>query len=407
MARVSRPLVRAPVELAPEPVHAERTWVSAYEVDPFEVPEARAGRPAGRAVRAAARLRRGRTTSTPSCWRAGEHVLRRTGRHLDDPAAGADRPRLRGGARRRRWLPHHEHGRAARPAAAGSTSPAPGGTSTPRSPSCRSGWPSTPRRRRSRPGRYDLVIEPTNLWLTIHESVAHATELDRALGYEAAYAGTSFATFDQLGTLQYGSRAHERHRRPGHRARAVDRRLRRRGGGGADLRHHLRRGPGGLPAQPADGPGEGPGPLQRLCLRRLGRAHPAAAHAQRVAGRRPAGPRRGRARSPGWTGASTSSATSRGRSTCSATTSSSPGSGSTPSRTAGSPARSATWPTRRPPPTSGVDGRRRRALDLPAGGVVQLRQGPAGAEALRSATAARPRCSGTSTCSTPASREAD
>ncbi|HLN43122.1 MAG TPA: TldD/PmbA family protein [Acidimicrobiales bacterium] len=54
-------------------------------------------------------------------------------------------------------------------------------------------------------GTYDLVIDPSNLWLTIHESVGHATELDRALGYEAAYAGTSFATFDKLGTLRYGS----------------------------------------------------------------------------------------------------------------------------------------------------------------------------------------------------------
>jgi len=54
-------------------------------------------------------------------------------------------------------------------------------------------------------GRYDLVIEPSNLWLAIHESIGHATELDRALGYEAAYAGTSFATPDQLGRLQYGS----------------------------------------------------------------------------------------------------------------------------------------------------------------------------------------------------------
>jgi TldD protein len=49
------------------------------------------------------------------------------------------------------------------------------------------------------------VIDPSNLWLTIHESIGHATELDRALGYEAAYAGTSFATPDQLGSLQYGS----------------------------------------------------------------------------------------------------------------------------------------------------------------------------------------------------------
>jgi TldD protein len=54
-------------------------------------------------------------------------------------------------------------------------------------------------------GKYDLVVDPSNLWLTIHESIGHATELDRAMGYEAAYAGTSFATFDKLGNLKYGS----------------------------------------------------------------------------------------------------------------------------------------------------------------------------------------------------------
>jgi TldD protein len=56
-----------------------------------------------------------------------------------------------------------------------------------------------------RAGRYDLVIDPSNLWLTIHESIGHATELDRALGYEAAFAGTTFATPDKLGTMRYGS----------------------------------------------------------------------------------------------------------------------------------------------------------------------------------------------------------
>jgi len=56
-------------------------------------------------------------------------------------------------------------------------------------------------------GDYDLVIDPSNLFLTIHESIGHATELDRALGYEANYAGTSFATFDKLGSLRYGSEA--------------------------------------------------------------------------------------------------------------------------------------------------------------------------------------------------------
>jgi len=55
------------------------------------------------------------------------------------------------------------------------------------------------------PGRYTLVIHPSNLWLTIHESIGHATELDRAIGYEANYAGTSFATPDNLNKLQYGS----------------------------------------------------------------------------------------------------------------------------------------------------------------------------------------------------------
>ncbi len=54
-------------------------------------------------------------------------------------------------------------------------------------------------------GLTDLVIDPTNLWLTIHESIGHATEYDRAIGYEAAYAGTSFATPDKLGSMRYGS----------------------------------------------------------------------------------------------------------------------------------------------------------------------------------------------------------
>lgn len=55
-------------------------------------------------------------------------------------------------------------------------------------------------------GPTDLVIDPTNLWLTIHESIGHATEYDRAIGYEAAYAGTSFATPDKLNRMRYGSK---------------------------------------------------------------------------------------------------------------------------------------------------------------------------------------------------------
>jgi TldD protein len=58
------------------------------------------------------------------------------------------------------------------------------------------------------PGKYDLVLEPSHLWLTIHESVGHPLELDRVLGYEANYAGTSFATLDKWKTknFNYGSK---------------------------------------------------------------------------------------------------------------------------------------------------------------------------------------------------------
>ena len=56
------------------------------------------------------------------------------------------------------------------------------------------------------PGRKDLVLHPTNLWLTIHEAIGHPTELDRVLGYEANYAGTSFATREKLGKFQFGSK---------------------------------------------------------------------------------------------------------------------------------------------------------------------------------------------------------
>jgi TldD protein len=204
MAKVARPLVRTSVELAPEPVHADRTWVSSYEINPFEVPEPeRLGRLrelserllASDPVHHATASHRAVQENTFYADLSGTSTTQQRVRveldleavHVGDggfvtmgtvaPPAGRGWEYLTGTA----WdydaevaeLPDHlaEHAKA---------------------PSIEA-------------GRYDLVIEPTNLWLTIHESVAHGTELDRALGYEAAYAGTSFATFDQLGTLQYGS----------------------------------------------------------------------------------------------------------------------------------------------------------------------------------------------------------
>src|SRR6202140_3486845 len=56
-----------------------------------------------------------------------------------------------------------------------------------------------------KPGKKDLVLLPSHLWLTIHESIGHSTELDRALGYEANFAGTSFLTTEKMGKFSFGS----------------------------------------------------------------------------------------------------------------------------------------------------------------------------------------------------------
>ncbi len=55
-------------------------------------------------------------------------------------------------------------------------------------------------------GKYDLVLHPSHLWLTIHESAGHSTELDRALGWEANFAGTSFLTPAKIRKLRFGSK---------------------------------------------------------------------------------------------------------------------------------------------------------------------------------------------------------
>ena len=56
-----------------------------------------------------------------------------------------------------------------------------------------------------KPGKKDLLLLPSHLWLTIHESIGHSTELDRALGYEANFAGTSFLTTEKMGSFSFGS----------------------------------------------------------------------------------------------------------------------------------------------------------------------------------------------------------
>ena len=132
------------------------------------------------------------------------------------------------------------------------------------------------------PGHYDLVIDPSNLWLTIHESIGHATELDRALGYEAAYAGTSFATPDKLGRLRYGSEimhvTGDRTAEHGLATIGYDDE----GVAGAVLGPDQRRHPGRLPARPADGAAQGLRAVQRVRVLRRAWPHAAAADGERV-----------------------------------------------------------------------------------------------------------------------------
>jgi TldD protein len=212
MAAISRPLSTERVELAAEPVHAGATYVSSYEVDPTSVAESDKSALLegwGAQLMAAPRVDHADTsvyalrecvfyadsagTSTTQQRVRIEPEITVVG--IQEDGSGFDTMRTLAPPAGRGW----EY-------LAGSSG---GGPPTWDWAAELAELPELLRERMAAPsvqaGRYDLVIDPTNLWLTIHESVGHATELDRALGYEANYAGTSFATFDRLGSLRYGS----------------------------------------------------------------------------------------------------------------------------------------------------------------------------------------------------------
>ena len=205
VARALAPLARERVERAAEPVHAGVEWCSEYVVDPFTVP-------VGEKVGLLADRSRRLLAAGVDHVEAGLAVVRENKFYADLAGTSTLQQRVR----------------TAPSLSATTVDPDGGGFETMSSlaPPAARGWeyltgtgwdwdtelarlpewlaekaaaPSV------EPGRYDLVIDPSNLWLTIHESVGHATEYDRAIGYEAAYAGTSFATPDLLGSLRYGS----------------------------------------------------------------------------------------------------------------------------------------------------------------------------------------------------------
>ncbi|OBI41071.1 TldD/PmbA family protein [Mycobacterium sp. E796] len=195
------------VELAEEPVYTDATWVSNYRIDPFEIPgpdkiavlEEYSGRLLG--ADGIDHVSAGLTAVKEQTFYAdtfGSSITQQRVRVLPsleavtvDAAAGSfDSMRTLAPPMGRGWealagddVWNWTDELAQLPALLAEKVKAPSVTA----------------------GPTDLVIDPTNLWLTIHESIGHATEYDRAIGYEAAYAGTSFATPDKLGTMRYGS----------------------------------------------------------------------------------------------------------------------------------------------------------------------------------------------------------
>ncbi|GEL19647.1 TldD/PmbA family protein [Pseudonocardia asaccharolytica] len=206
VARTLAPVARERVERVAEPVHADAVWVSAYDIDPFTVPtrdkvalltewsqRLLASDGVDHAQAALVQVRENKfyadlagTRTTQQRVRVGPTV---TAIAVDRAAGGFETMRTLAPPVGRGWEYLTGQGwdwdgeLAAIPELL---------TERTKAPSVE-------------PGATDLVIDPTNLWLTIHESIGHATEYDRAIGYEAAYAGTSFATPDLLGTLRYGS----------------------------------------------------------------------------------------------------------------------------------------------------------------------------------------------------------
>jgi TldD protein len=206
LAMVARPISSERIELADEPVYPDATWVSAYDTDPFDVSTAdkvallqdwsrRLGQAVGvdHVAASVSQVRENKFYCDSRGTMTTQQRVRINPQLQIYGAAGdggpVDSMRTIAPPVGRGWeyLTGTGHDWNAELAA------------LPGLLADKLAAPSV------EPGRYDLVIDPSNLWLTIHESIGHATELDRALGYEASYAGTSFATVDKLGSLRYGS----------------------------------------------------------------------------------------------------------------------------------------------------------------------------------------------------------
>ncbi|MEP6650270.1 MAG: TldD/PmbA family protein, partial [Lapillicoccus sp.] len=206
VARASRPVSTERVVLADEPAYPDQTWSSRYETDPFDVPDPDK---VATLVDLTERLRAGdgvaHTRTSLQAVRENVFYADLAGTSTTQTRVRIQ-PQLTATAVDRTTGAFETMRTLTPPAAAGweyvTSAEADLAGQVAEIPELLAAKIKAPS---VRAGDYDVLIDGSNLFLTIHESIGHATELDRVLGYEAAYAGTSFATFDKLGTFEYGS----------------------------------------------------------------------------------------------------------------------------------------------------------------------------------------------------------
>ncbi|MFM8965746.1 MAG: TldD/PmbA family protein [Actinomycetota bacterium] len=205
MAKTSKPLSTEEVSLASEPSYPNKTWVSSYEIDPFSVSDSE------RKDRLASLSSKLLASSAVNHTSAMTMYVKEQKHYADSNGTSTTQQRVRVQTQIEA-ISIGEHGfesmrTLAQPAGYGwewmGNSIWNWDKEIDELPTLLAEKVKSPS---VEPGRYDLLIHPSNLWLTIHESIGHATELDRAIGYEANYAGTSFATPEKLGNLKYGSK---------------------------------------------------------------------------------------------------------------------------------------------------------------------------------------------------------
>ncbi|MFM7356058.1 MAG: TldD/PmbA family protein, partial [Actinomycetota bacterium] len=204
MAKTSKPLSTDEIKLVSEPVYPNKTWVSSYQIDPFLISDSE------KKDRLASLSSKLLASSSVNHTSAHTMFVKEQKHYADSAGTSTTQQRVRVQTQIEA-ISIGSHGfeamrTLAQPAGYGwewmDNSIWDWDSEIAELPSLLAEKVASPS---VEPGRYDLLIHPSNLWLTIHESIGHATELDRAIGYEANYAGTSFATPEKLGNLKYGS----------------------------------------------------------------------------------------------------------------------------------------------------------------------------------------------------------